>query len=161
MRIFQFLFLLFLFIPVIEIYLLIQVGSMIGALNTIGLVILTAVLGATLLRQQGLATLANARTSMSQGQLPAVNLVEGVILLVCGALLLTPGFFTDVIGFAGLLPPLRRSLAIGFLRHAVITPGPGGGFQAHYEYHSRRDDGIIEGEYEREESDNDPNRRLR
>ena len=111
MRTFPLFAILFFAIPLIEIYFLIQVGEVIGALPTILLVVLTAVLGAFLLRQQGVATLARFQQSMSQGHMPAAALLEGVMLVLGGALLMTPGFFTDAIGFACLLPFSRQWLA--------------------------------------------------
>ena len=101
---------LFLIVPIIEIYLLIQVGGLIGAIPTVFLVVFTAVLGALLLRQQGFATLRRVQESMARGELPALQLLEGALLLFGGALLLTPGFFTDAIGFVCLVPPLRQGL---------------------------------------------------
>ncbi len=141
---FSLLFLLFLIIPMVEIYLLIQVGSVIGALPTVFLVVFTAVLGALLLRYQGLITLQNFQSAMGQGKLPALEMLEGMVLLVAGALLLTPGFFTDAIGFAGLIAPLRRSAIKWFLKSKSIrrTPPPTGG---------RRGPQTIEGEYHRED----------
>jgi len=109
--VFRILLLLFIAIPLLEIYLLIQIGEEIGALPTVALVIFTAVLGVWLLRWQGLTTLAQAQQSMAQGQLPAIPLIEGLFLLVAGVLLLTPGLFTDAIGFLLLVPPLRRGIA--------------------------------------------------
>lgn len=105
---------LFLVVPFIEIWLLIKVGGSIGTLPTIFLVVLTAVLGAFLLRQQGLATLARFQKSMQTGQLPATEILEGVVLLVGGVLLMTPGFFTDVMGFLCLFP-LSRKLILKLL----------------------------------------------
>ena len=102
--------LVFIGVPLLEIYLLIQVGSAIGAGYTIALVIGTAILGAVLLRAQSINTLLRARTQLRQGQLPAIEVAEGLLLVFCGALLLTPGFFTDGVGFALLMPPLRRAL---------------------------------------------------
>ena len=99
---------LFLVVPIIEIYILIKVGGYIGILPTIALVILTAVIGASLLRSQGLQTYMRFNQSLSEGRLPANEILEGVALLVGGALLLTPGFFTDLIGFFCLLPITRR-----------------------------------------------------
>ncbi len=104
----QALFLLFLVVPIVEIYLLIKVGSMIGALATVGLVVLTAVVGSAMLRQQGLSTLRRAQRNMDQGVLPARELLDGVFLVIGGALLLTPGFVTDAIGFLCLLPATRH-----------------------------------------------------
>ena len=109
-RPFPVLFAAFLIIPIIEIFLLIQVGSLIGALPTIGLVVLTAVLGVALLRAQGLQTYLRFHRSLSEGRYPATEMLEGVALLVGGALLLTPGFFTDAVGFVCLVPPSRRVL---------------------------------------------------
>lgn len=103
--------LLFLAVPFAEIYLLLFVGSFVGAFPTVLLVVFTAVLGAWLLRQQGFATWQRLQASLSQGQIPAYEIIEGPILLVGGALLLTPGFVTDAIGFAALVPALRRKLA--------------------------------------------------
>ena len=111
---------LFFVIPLIEIYLLVQVGGVIGVLPTILLVVLTAVLGAFLLRQQGLSTLARFQQSMGQGRLPATELLEGVILLVGGALLMTPGFFTDTMGFLCLLPPSRKLLVAALVKRVQI-----------------------------------------
>ena len=106
------LFLLFILVPLVEIYFLIQVGSVIGAIPTIGLVVFTALLGAMLLRFQGMTTLQRTRMSMAAGQVPALEMLEGVLLLFSGVLLLTPGFFTDAIGFAFLIPPLRQALIL-------------------------------------------------
>lgn len=113
-------FLLFLTIPLIEIYLLIQVGSVLGALPTVGLIVLTAMMGAALLRWQGMATLQRVRQTLARGELPAMALFEGAVLLFCGALLLTPGFFTDIIGFIGLIPLLRRTVILWLLSKGLI-----------------------------------------
>ena len=83
------LFLLFLLVPLVEIYFLIKVGSLIGAIPTIALVVFTALLGAMLLRFQGWATVQRTRTTMARGELPALEMLEGVLLLFAGALLLT------------------------------------------------------------------------
>lgn len=100
--------LLFVAVPIIEMWILIQVGGEIGALPTIGLVVLTAMIGLSLLKRQGLSTLMSARAKMDQGRIPAGELVSGVMLAVGGALLLTPGFVTDVVGFLLLIPATRR-----------------------------------------------------
>ena len=146
------LFLAFLLVPLAEIYVLIQVGSVIGAIPTVALVVLTAVLGAALIRAQGLATVARIRGALDRGEVPAVELLEGACLLVAGALLLTPGFVTDSVGFALLIPGLRRSAILGLLERGVVNlregarphtaPGPSRG----------GDPGqVIEGEYRRED----------
>lgn len=109
-------------VPLLEIYLLISMGRVIGAGATILVVIVTAVLGAWLLRLQGLGTLARVQAASQAGQLPAVELIEGLILLVSGVLLLTPGFFTDAIGFLSLVPSIRRRLAEGLLARVLRNP---------------------------------------
>lgn len=113
-------FLLFVLVPIIEIAVLLNVSAAIGWLTTIAIVILTAILGTWMLRQQGLATLMKARQRMQSGQMPAQQMVEGMILLVGGALLLTPGFVTDTFGFACLLPPTRALMAHYLGRRARI-----------------------------------------
>ena len=123
---------IFFLVPLIEIYLLIQVGGVIGAGWTIFAVVFTAVLGAALVRQQGFTTLTRIRGHMDAGELPAVELLEGLCLLIAGALLLTPGFFTDAVGFLLLTPPLRRwaiqrILASGMVRSQVHVSGLGAG----------------------------------
>ena len=105
MNAFQILLLLFLVIPVVEIYVLLQIGGVLGAVPTVGLVVLTALVGAALMRSQGFRTLSKVQGAMAAGEIPAVQLIEGAFILVAGALLLTPGFVTDAIGFAFLFPP--------------------------------------------------------
>ncbi len=103
-------FLIFLVVPLIEIYFLIEIGSAIGAGLTIFLVVFTAALGAVLVRMQGFATFVRAQTQLVKGEMPALEMIEGLCLFVAGALLLTPGFFTDAIGFILLTPSLRRAI---------------------------------------------------
>ena len=104
------LFLLFLIVPFIELYVLIQVGQVIGALPTIGLLIAISVIGAWLVKREGFATLARARERIDAGQMPGRELVDGVLILFAGALLVSPGFLTDVVGVLLLLPPVRATL---------------------------------------------------
>ncbi len=118
---FPVLLLLFFLVPLLEIYLLIEVGAVIGAGWTIFSVVFTAVLGAFLVRTQGFSTVNRIRVQMDQGQLPAMELFEGLFLLVAGALLLTPGFFTDAIGFICLTPPLRRLIIRYILSKGVLN----------------------------------------
>lgn len=108
----RFLFVVFIITPILEMWLLIKVGAVIGALPTIALVFLTAMIGLALLRQQSFSTLMRAQSRMSRGELPTSELVEGLFLAVGGALLLTPGFVTDAIGFACLLPGIRHVLIV-------------------------------------------------
>ncbi len=123
MKIFQLLFLFFLLIPFAEIYLLLQVGGIIGAFPTISLVVFTAVLGAWLMRQQGFATFQRFQASLAQGIMPAYEMIEGLIILVGGALLLTPGFITDILGFACLIPQLRKKIAQYVIENHLIQAG--------------------------------------
>lgn len=123
----------FLMVPLLEIYLLLKVGGIIGVGWTIFLVVFTAVLGAGLVRRQGFSTLNRIRAQLDRGELPAAEVLEGVVLLVAGALLLTPGFFTDTLGFLCLIPPIRRALISHVLSRGTIThihagpQGPRGG----------------------------------
>lgn len=120
---------IFLIVPIIEIYLLIQVGQVIGAGWTIFLVVFTAVIGVGLLRIQGLSTLNRAQRKLQQNELPAREILEGMGLVIAGALLLTPGFFTDTIGFLLLFPPVRIWLVSNIASRMVVVssgrPGPG------------------------------------
>ena len=143
MKVLHLLFLLFIAVPLVEIYLLLEVGGMIGAFPTVGLVVLTAVAGAALVRAQGFSTIRQVRRSMDAGELPAVAIIEGIFLLVAGALLLTPGFLTDAIGFGCLVPPLRRALIMRLIETRVIRPHHPGSASHHGP--------VIEGEYERED----------
>jgi UPF0716 protein FxsA len=122
----RFFLLVFIIVPVIEMFILIRVGSMIGALPTIALVVLTATVGVWLLKREGLATLARLQGKMANGEIPGKELLEGVMLIIGGALLLTPGFVTDAIGFVCLLPGLRQPLAVWLLKHTLFMQG---GFQ--------------------------------
>ncbi len=105
------LFFLFLSIPLIEIAVFIQVGGVIGLWPTIAVVIVTAALGAGLWRVQGLATWARAQVALNRGELPVAEVTDGAFLLVAGALLLTPGFVTDGLGFLLFVPAFRHWLA--------------------------------------------------
>jgi len=117
----QRLLLAFIIIPILEIYLLIKVGSIIGGLTTILLIILTAIIGTRLLRSQGIATLRKVQTSIQQGEIPTDALLEGIFIILGGALLLTPGFFTDAVGFICLIPILRQYL-VSWLRKRIAQP---------------------------------------
>lgn len=142
-------FLLFVLVPIAEIALFIQVGGFLGLWTTLAIVVATAALGTFLLRQQGLRTLMQARGRLGAGQLPASELVEGLIIVVGGALLLTPGFLTDSLGFCCLLPPTRRWLARALserLSVAALGGDARGGFEPpiHGQRHSRD---VIDGEW--------------
>ena len=107
----------FIGVPLLEIAVFIQVGEVIGLWPTLGTVVATAVAGTWCLRAQGLATLARARSQVSQGALPARELFDGACLLVAGALLLTPGFVTDSVGFLLFMPPVREALRKALSQH--------------------------------------------
>ncbi len=114
--------LLFIAVPLIEMVVLIKVGQQIGALPTIALVILTAVIGIALLKQQGIAMLNRANWKLNQGQIPAREMAEGIVLAVGGALLLTPGFVTDALGFICILPGSRHFLLSQVLKNISVNP---------------------------------------
>jgi len=143
MKIFQIVFLVVLVVPFVEIYLLLQVGGIIGAFPTISLVVLTAVIGAALLRQQGLETFQRFQRGLAQGQIPAYEMIEGPIILLGGALLLTPGFITDALGIACLVPSLRRKIAQYVLENHLLQAA---GFQR-----AAKPADVLEGEFRRDE----------
>ena len=113
------LFIFFLLVPPLEIYLFITVGSWIGPAATVLMVVATAILGVYLLRLQGFSTLQRVRAALDRGQLPAAEMLEGVVLLVAGVLLVTPGFFTDSLGFLALIPGLRGVAVTWFMDRNV------------------------------------------
>jgi len=104
------LFLLFVSIPIIEIALFIQVGGWLGLWPTLGIVVLTAILGTVLVRAQGLMALTNIKSNLNEFKDPTEALAHGAMILASGLLLLTPGFFTDAVGFSLLIPPVRLAL---------------------------------------------------
>jgi UPF0716 protein FxsA len=118
---FRYLFPLFIAVPLLEAWLLIKVGGVIGAGSTVLLIVLTAIIGVFCLRRQGASTLNRIHHNLYNGTLPAIELVEGALLVVAGALLLTPGFATDAAGFL-LLWPWARKLMILRLRDKLLTP---------------------------------------
>jgi len=99
---------LFIIIPIIEVMLFVIAGDAFGAGPTLLMIVLTAIIGVHFLKQQGANTFLRFQEKMNKQSLPAQELIEGMILLVCGALLVTPGFFTDIIGFLGLVPAVRH-----------------------------------------------------
>ena len=105
-------FLLFIFIPIIEIAIFITVGSNIGILNTIAIIFLTAVIGIYFVRRQGLSLLFNAQRNMVQGIMPTEEIKGGIFLLISGLLLITPGFFTDCVGFLMFLKPVQNFISL-------------------------------------------------
>ncbi len=168
---FPILLLMFIFVPIIEIGLFISVGGYIGLWPTIALVLITAFVGASLVRSQGLQTLMSVQNRLQQGELPAQQIVEGVMLAVSGVLLLTPGFMTDALGMLVLLPAPRAAMA-KYLMSKMTVQSVGGGFQGGFgsgnfqqgpfdqdpfNHQPNKDGNTFEGEYERKDGD-DKNR---
>ncbi|MBY5992262.1 FxsA family protein [Ferrimonas balearica] len=161
--------------PIVEIYVLIQVGNAFGALTTIGLVLLTAAIGASLVRSQGLSTLMSVQTRLNRGEIPGQQIVEGMLLAVAGVLLVTPGFVTDFIGLLILTPATRAPMAAALLKRMQLKVvhsqsfhggfgaqggfGPQGGFEGQDGFTpkdsqtpgSNRGGQTIDGDYERKE----------
>ncbi len=98
---------LFIGVPFAEIYVLLQVGHAIGVVNTLGLLILISVVGAWLAKREGLGVLRRMQRSVDSGRVPGTELVDGFLILLAGALMLTPGFLTDILAILLLLPPVR------------------------------------------------------
>jgi len=144
------LFLAFLLVPLIEIGLFIQVGGFIGLWPTLLIVVLTAILGTSLVRSQGAMALGNVQRSFSDLQDPTEPLAHGAMILFSGALLLTPGFFTDAVGFALLMPPVR-SAVFRYLRSKVKVQS----FEMRQETRAYSQSDTIEGEF----SEVDPSKR--
>jgi UPF0716 protein FxsA len=117
------LFLLFLLVPLLEVYLLVQVADVVGWPTMLAIVVLTALLGAHLARREGILHLHRIQRSFAEGQNPAPELLEGVMILLAAVLLLTPGLITDAVGFILLIPatrrPLRGVLLNWLKRHSV------------------------------------------
>ena len=141
-------FLLLLVIPLIEIILFIKIGGIIGVWPTIGIVILTAIAGTYMLRRQGLAALRSVQARLAAGEDPGRLLADGAMILVAGALLLAPGFFTDALGLILLIPPVRgwiydrlvsRMTMVTVQRRSPARAWPGGE--------------TVEGEYEEVDTD--------
>ena len=137
---------LFVVVPIAEISLLIKVGGSIGGFNTIAFVIVTAILGAYLVRQQGLSTLLHLQQETQAGRLPAMQIGEGILLLFAGAVLLTPGFITDAVGFSLLVPGIRRAIVTWVASRGMIKAHSNAP-HSHHSYTSRPDTTIIEGEF--------------
>jgi len=173
----RFLFIFFIAVPLGEMLLLFEVSDRIGSLMTLGMVVATAVIGVQILKRQGFSTLSRANQKLQSGQLPAQEIVEGMLLAAAGALLLTPGFITDTIGFVLLTGPLRRPIARSVVRSGMVKAmggsaagasfnqfgGPGG----RQEY--RGGSNVYEGDYHEESgslpegeqnTDDDPEKKI-
>lgn len=155
-------------VPLLEIAVFIQVGDAIGLWPTLGLILLTALLGSWQLRAQGLATLTRAREQMDQGVMPARELFDGLCLLIGGALLLTPGFVTDLLGGLLFVPPFRELLRRTLGRRIAAARQTRVFVEGEEVFRYRSDGDVIDADYREvstepdddEPSDGDPPRRL-
>ncbi|MFT6897030.1 MAG: UPF0716 protein FxsA [Paraglaciecola sp.] len=162
------LFFLFALLPIIEISLLITVGEQIGGWNTVAIVIATALAGSYLVRQQGLSTLLQAQQKMQQGAMPGQEMAEGLLLVIAGVMLVTPGFITDGLGFLFCLPMTRPLIAKALLTKLsvkVVSQGQSGAFHqgspSDFRHKSKAsNDDIIEGEFKRTDDAPSNNDRL-
>ncbi len=149
--------LFFIAVPLLEMLLLFEVAGHIGGLWTVGLVVLTAVVGIQILKRQGLRTLLRARQRLETGELPAKEIVEGMLIAAAGALLLTPGFITDTLGFVFLTPPLRGPVAAWLIGRGIWAVQVNQ--QAGFRVHSKRGPGgagnVYEGEYSKQSPESD------
>lgn len=146
----RFLFALFIIVPLIEMIILIKVGGVIGALPTVILVCLTAIIGVALIKAQGRSTMLRAQQNLQAGQLPADALLDGVCLLLGGAMLLTPGFATDAFGFLLLVPGLRRRLFATLVKRFSFQAGAMGPNSSTESAKDRAGPSTLEGEFWRE-----------
>lgn len=155
-------------VPLVEIAVFIQVGGVLGLWPTLGLILLTALLGSWQLRTQGLATLTKAREQMDRGVMPARELFDGLCLLVGGALLLTPGFVTDLLGGLLFVPPFREFLRRTLGRRIAAARQTRVYMDGEEVFRYRSDGDVIDGDYrtvapeppEDDPADRDPPRRL-
>ena len=104
-------FLIFIFIPIIEISIFITIGSRIGIFNTVSIILLTAIIGIFFIRRKGISLLFNAQRNMQDGIFPTQEIKGAIFLLVSGLLLITPGFFTDIIGFLMFIPQVQNTIS--------------------------------------------------
>ena len=148
----RYIFPLLVILPIIELWIILKVGSVVGTWAAIFLILLTAALGAAMLRKQGFSTLLRARQKMQAGQMPAREMAEGLMLALSGALMLTPGFVTDAIGFFLLVPQVRSRLIEKFQGDIVFADSGNMGRQ-----HSpiNGSETIIEGEFTTEVNEDD------
>lgn len=156
----RFLALIFIIVPLTEMMLLFEVSDRIGGWTTLGLVVATAIIGLQILKRQGLSTLLRANQRLQSGELPAQEIIEGMLLAGAGELLLTPGFITDTIGFLLLTAPVRRPLAGRLLRSGIVAAM--GGSSGVYEYRSSQAEThagtVVEGELDIEAQNLPPKR---
>jgi UPF0716 protein FxsA len=151
------LFFIFIVVPLIELMILIEIGSVIGSLWTFIIILSTAIIGAKLVRQQGLQTWGRIQQQLAQGEIPAQSLFDGICILISGVLLLTPGYLTDIIGILLLTPPFR-AIAYANVGHRIkIRTAHSSGFgQTHSHFESQeqarpQQSTTLEGEYTRKD----------
>ncbi|WP_194756813.1 FxsA family protein [Aliidiomarina indica] len=153
---------LFIVVPLVEIFVLIQVGQVIGGLNTILLLIVTAVVGASLVKSQGLRAWSQAQQRMAMGEMPGQQLAEGMIIFMAGVMFVTPGFLTDIVALVFLLPGFRQAFARKLMQRMQVHT-----VQGHHSMHGSFRSGprgpgeeprggrTFEGEYKDEENERD------
>lgn len=141
------LFLAFVSVPLIEIALFIQVGGVIGLWPTLAIVILTAMLGTFLVKNQGALAMGNIRQSFSELDDPTEPLAHGAMILLSGALLLTPGFFTDAVGFLLLMPPVRVAVFSYLRKRVKVQSFAMGGNHTQYREQKTHHPDIIDGDF--------------
>lgn len=144
----MYLLLAFLLVPIIEIALFIQVGGIIGLWPTLAIVILTAFLGTWLVKSQGRMALGKLQSSFQQLDDPTEPLAHGAMILVAGALLLTPGFFTDAVGFSLLMPPVRMAVFRFLSARITMAQFQMGAGATHSRTNPGRQGDVIDGDYE-------------
>jgi len=146
--------LLFTTVPLLELALLLWIGSHVGVVPTIALILSTGVLGAALARHQGLATLRRFQDALGRGRLPERELIEGLLILIAAAVLLTPGVLTDITGFLLLVPPIRHLVAARIgrsVRRRLVVSSPGGsppGSPRRPPRPPQREDDVIDADFE-------------
>ncbi|MCA9563816.1 MAG: FxsA family protein [Myxococcales bacterium] len=140
--------LLFTVVPLVELFLLLKVGSIIGPVATLAIVVVTGALGAALAKSQGARVMSRIREETRKGRLPADDMIGGLLILLAGAFLITPGVITDACGFLMLVPPIRRSVAAAIKRSLAssIQVHTFGGFPGQSGWTSTRPkDDILDG----------------
>lgn len=147
------LFLLFTTVSLLEIFVLIKVGSFLGAFATVTLVVITALVGSALVRSQGLQLLQQLQQRLAQGEVPGEQLIEGVMLLMTGVLLVTPGFVTDFGGLMLLQPAIRNRIAVMVLANIKLPPNASMNSSFTQSHQRKCDKDVIEGEFERKDDE--------
>lgn len=142
------LFILFILVPVAELYLFMTLGEQLGLGNTLAIIVITAIIGASLTKSQGIRAMQKLQQATGQGRLPAREAFDGIMILLAGAVLITPGFLTDAVGFLLLVPPIRSVMA-GYLGDKlkanikVVTPGMPSQNTPSPQSESKLDDGNV------------------